>query len=140
MQQLWELTVPAVLFCMCPLELREKQIRGDCLGLLMLLEIPGAASLPSVSGSAFLSFLPGAILLAVSALSQGELGEGDGWLFLALGGSLRPAETWILCQTTLVLAAVAGLLRRRGDSLPLVPFAAPVAGAQALMMAGGAGW
>lgn len=140
MQQLWELTVPAVLLCMCPLELREKQIRGDFLGLLMLVEIPRAVELSHVTGGAFLSFLPGAILLAVSILGRGELGEGDGWLFLALGGSLRPAETWILCQTTLILAAVTGLLRRHEDSLPLVPFAAPVAGVQALMMAGGVGW
>ena len=70
----------------------------------------------------------GLIILAVSILTGGEIGMGDGWIFLALGTMLT-TERYLkmTCIGMLVAAGYAGILlvickKGRKTEIPLVPF------------------
>ena len=73
-------------------------------------------------------FMPGIVLLCVSALSREGIGQGDAWLFVTLGVYLQAGQQMILFGAALFLAAVWILLFWRRDSvekdrtLPFVPF------------------
>lgn len=68
------------------------------------------------------------IILAASILTGGEIGMGDGWIFLALGTMLT--TEWYLkmaCIGMLAAAGYAGILlfickKGRKTEIPLVPF------------------
>lgn len=67
-------------------------------------------------------------MIAVSILTGGEIGLGDGWIFLALGMMLT-TEIYIkmACIGMLAAAAYAGVLlvicrKGRKTEIPLVPF------------------
>ena len=67
-------------------------------------------------------------LLAVSVLTGGEIGMGDGWIFLALGTMLH-TEMYVrmACIGMLIAAVYAGVLlaickKGRKTEIPLVPF------------------
>lgn len=70
----------------------------------------------------------GLVILAVSILTGGEIGMGDGWVFLALGTMLT-TEQYIrtACIGMLIAAVYAGILlvickKGRRTEIPLVPF------------------
>lgn len=76
-------------------------------------------------------FIPGGtglIFLALSILTGGALGMGDGWILLALGTALHTEEyVRTLCLGMICAAVYAGflLIVRRKDrktEIPLVPF------------------
>ena len=88
-----------------------------------------AGGLKDVSGILIVwRFMPGIVLLCVSALSREGIGQGDAWLFVTLGVYLQAGEQMILFGAALFLAAVWILLFWRRDSvekdrtLPFVPF------------------
>lgn len=73
----------------------------------------------------------GGVLLIVSRLSKGQLGEGDGWVFLVSGLYLGGMGNMQLCYLAFLLVLVCGLmhlvtglfLRRRAlKELPFVPY------------------
>lgn len=68
------------------------------------------------------------VILAVSVLTSGEIGMGDGWIFLALAMMLT-TEVYIkmACIGMLAAAGYAGILlvicrKGRKTEIPLVPF------------------
>ena len=68
------------------------------------------------------------MILAVSVLTGGEIGMGDGWIFLALGTMLH-TEMYVrmACIGMLIAAVYAGVLlvickKERKTEIPLVPF------------------
>ncbi len=68
------------------------------------------------------------VMIAVSILTGGEIGLGDGWIFLALGAMLT-TEIYIkmACIGMLAAAVYAGVLlvacrKGRKTEIPLVPF------------------
>lgn len=68
------------------------------------------------------------MILAVSVLTGGEIGMGDGWIFLALGTMLH-TEMYVrmACIVMLIAAVYAGVLlaickKGRKTEIPLVPF------------------
>lgn len=68
------------------------------------------------------------VILAVSVLTGGEIGMGDGWVFLALSMMLT-TESYIqmACTGMLISAGYAGILlvicrKGRKTEIPLVPF------------------
>lgn len=68
------------------------------------------------------------MILAVSVLTGGEIGMGDGWIFLALGTMLH-TEMYVrmACIGMLIAAVYAGVLlaickKGRKTEIPLVPF------------------
>ena len=76
-------------------------------------------------------FIPVAIsafFLAVSVITKGALGMGDGWLMMALGTALETEEFLIMLLIGLGCSAVwAGILlvvlhRGRNAEIPFVPF------------------
>ena len=88
-----------------------------------------AGGLKDVSGILIVwRFMPGIVLLCVSALSREGIGQGDAWLFVTLGVYLQAGQQMILFGAALFLAAVWIILfRRRGSvnkdgTLPFVPF------------------
>ena len=75
-----------------------------------------------------LAFSVSLMLLAVSGLTGGEIGMGDGWIFLALGTMLH-TEMYVrmACIGMLIAAVYAGVLlvickKGRKTEIPLVPF------------------
>ena len=70
----------------------------------------------------------GILILVGSVLTRGQVGMGDGWMFLALGCMLR-MECYIqmACIGMLLAAAYSGVLmlvfrKNRKTEIPLVPF------------------
>lgn len=82
--------------------------------------------------------LPGAVLLLISRLLKGKLGEGDGICLLVSGLLTGVVPAVVLAETALVLAAAAGgfciLTKRKkaGDRIAFIPF---LAAAQTLILA-----
>ena len=74
--------------------------------------------------------VPGAVLLLLSLLSGGKIGEGDGICLLICGLYVGTANTILIAETALMTAAAAGMVllitkrRRAEDRLPFVPFLA----------------
>ena len=74
--------------------------------------------------------VPGALLLMLSLLSGGKIGEGDGICLLACGLYAGITKTILIVETALVTAAVSGAVllltkrRKADDQLPFVPFLA----------------
>lgn len=87
-------------------------------------------------GRLFLSAAVGLLLLGVSVLTDGGIGEGDGWFFVVTGFFLEPAENMILflsgvifCSVyslTLAAAAFAGGGSIRRKRLPFLPYLLPI--------------
>lgn len=83
-----------------------------------------------------LSSTVGAALLGLSYLTDGGIGEGDGWFFVITGFFLSPAENVLLflsgvafCSIyslTLTAAAVIGGGSVRKKKLPFLPYVLPV--------------
>ena len=74
--------------------------------------------------------VPGSLLLLLSLLSGGKIGEGDGICLLICGLYVGAAKTILIAETALMTAAAAGTVllfikRCRADErLPFVPFLA----------------
>lgn len=75
-----------------------------------------------------LPFSVSLMILAVSVLTGGEIGMGDGWIFLALGTMLHTEMYVRMASIGMLIAAVyAGVLlvickKGRKTEIPLVPF------------------
>ena len=82
--------------------------------------------------------LPGTVLLLLSGLLKGKIGEGDGICLLVSGLLTGLTPAIVLTETALVLAAAAGALcvwtkrKRAGDRIAFIPF---LAAAQTLILA-----
>ena len=74
--------------------------------------------------------VPGALLLILSLLSGGKIGEGDGVCLLICGLYTGFTKTILIAEIALLSAAAAGTVllltkrRRADDRLPFVPFLA----------------
>ncbi len=77
-----------------------------------------------------LGLMPGLLFLAVSLLSKGKIGVGDGWIFVALGGICGFGFTLSAALIALLSAIIVGgilVLRKKmpkGAEFPFVPFIA----------------
>lgn len=77
---------------------------------------------------AFTGVIEGGLLIGLSKITKGQVGIGDGIVFITSGVMFGFFENGILLFLSLVFAAVAGgfllLLRRVGrkDTIPFVPF------------------
>ena len=84
------------------------------------------------SKGAVLDFLlcagTGLVFVGMSILTEGAVGMGDGWLIMALGTVMRPAEFFVMIFAALLCGAVwAGIMlmifRKKGRTeIPFVPF------------------
>lgn len=82
--------------------------------------------------SAALDFLlcagTGLVFVGISILTDGSMGMGDGWIIMALGTMMRPAEFFTMLFVGMLCSAVfAGIMlmvfRRKGHmEIPFVPF------------------
>lgn len=87
-------------------------------------------------GDVFISVIPGILLLGLSYLTDGGIGEGDGWFFVVSGLFWELEENLLLMLSgilfcsmySLVLAAAvlarSGSIRRK--TLPFLPYLLPV--------------
>lgn len=70
----------------------------------------------------------GLVFVGISILTEGAVGMGDGWLIMALGTVMRPAEFFTMIFTAFFCSAVwAGVMligfRKKGHTeIPFVPF------------------
>lgn len=70
----------------------------------------------------------GLIVVGVSILTEGAVGMGDGWLIMALGTVVGPAEFFTMIFTAFMCSAIyAGVMlmifRKKGyTEIPFVPF------------------
>ena len=77
--------------------------------------------------------LPGAVLMALSVLLKGKLGEGDGLCLAVCGLFTGVTLAVMIMETAMVLAALTGGLClctgrwKAGDRIPFVPFIASAA-------------
>ena len=79
---------------------------------------------------------PGAVLLVLSRVSRGAVGEGDGWFFLATGLCLGCERTFLLLAGGILLCGLFSLpvlamgyvygKSRRKMEVPFLPFLVPV--------------
>lgn len=110
-------------------DIRQRQITititlfSGILGVLLHLIFQNKSIYEMLAG-----MLPGIFLLAVSLLTSGGIGMGDGMVFMLTGLYLGLAENLFLMIFSFLLAAAAGLFvlaiqRDKGNErLPLVPF------------------
>ncbi|MCR4656392.1 MAG: prepilin peptidase [Lachnospiraceae bacterium] len=76
-----------------------------------------------VSGAA-----PGIVLLVLSRLSQGAVGEGDAYIFIALGIMLGIGKCMYILIVSLVISSMLGIAlliinpEKNTDHLPFIPF------------------
>lgn len=79
--------------------------------------------------AALLGILPGVVLLGISFVTGGEVGEGDGWLLAAMGIYMGPKLVFVLflLSAFLIMPVGVGLLLckkgKRKTRLPWAPFA-----------------
>lgn len=70
----------------------------------------------------------GLVFVGISILTDGSMGMGDGWIIMALGTMMRPAEFFTMLFVGMLCSAVfAGIMlmvfRRKGHmEIPFVPF------------------
>ena len=78
----------------------------------------------------------GGVLLLISRLTGGGIGEGDGWFFVVSGLFLSPGENGLLLLSGIFLSGIFSLLyvvagvlsgtwQRRGKRFPFLPFLLP---------------
>lgn len=92
---------------------------------------PGAVYLGLLSSAAV-----GIFLLILGQITDGGIGEGDGWFFIVTGFFLEPAENFMLFLSGLIFCSVYSLAYMaasfiggvgvRQKRLPFLPFLLPV--------------
>ncbi len=105
--------------------------------LVSLAAVIGAIVLSAVAGVVFeergfgtllFGALPGVFLLVISRLSKRAFGEGDAYIFMALGIMLGVRESICILTVSLVMASVLGIgflavcKRKKKYSMPFLPF------------------
>lgn len=112
-------------------DLKEKRLSmiyleiGAVLGILFFM---GEIESRKLDIEIIFSFLPGIIFLLISKITKEKIGEGDGWLFLILGGCMGAKNTWLLWQISLILSSVFSLIvlvskKNKAESqIAFVPF------------------
>ena len=126
-------------------DLRTKRIPVWIPAVFLLAAAAADALLPSVSDRRELwaGAVPGAILLMLSFLSRGKIGEGDGICLLVCGLLTGITQTVLIAEIALLLAAAAGailLLTKRcraKDQIPFLPFLAAASTVLVLLRAAG---
>lgn len=83
----------------------------------------------------FMSAAVGGGILILSRITEGGIGEGDGWFFVVSGLFLNPWENLLLFLSGLFLSALCGLLvlavsflsqtSMRGQRMAFLPFLVP---------------
>lgn len=118
---------------------QDMRYRSVSRGFLLASGLAGVA-LYAASGFGWsrllLSSAVGIVLLGLSHLTDGGIGEGDGWFFVVTGFFLEPAENMILflsgvvfCSVyslTLTAAVFAGSGNIRKRRLPFLPYLLPI--------------
>ncbi len=122
-----ERIIPAIILCADSLnDFKNKEIFllltiiGAAEGTLMKLIIPETDLLLIA-----VSFLPGVLLLAVSAVSRGQTGAGDALVFFMTGAWTGPGVWRILLSAFFGAAFFGGILwlmKRKNEEFPFVPF------------------
>lgn len=85
--------------------------------------------------------ITGVLLIVISVVTGGQIGTGDGLLFVVLGIYLGSSNVVLLLMALILCAAVAGVLFvarqvKRKDRLPFVPFVLCAYIIQQLLMTG----
>ena len=74
------------------------------------------------------SFVPGVILLIVSAMSNQSIGYGDGLLILCMGLFICMENIFFVCMIAVSIAGIVAMIlvlicnKKRNYEIPLVPF------------------
>lgn len=107
-------------------------------GLNFLTEVAGSAIFFSSDKIMYkiAALTPGAVLLVLSRVSRGAVGEGDGWFFLGTGLCLGCEKTFLLLAGGILLCGLFSLpvlvmgyvygKNRRKMEVPFLPFLVPV--------------
>lgn len=109
-------------------DLRKKQISLVTVAVFSVVMLVRAFCTGGISWELLLPVGIGCFFLAVSIVTKGAVGMGDGWLIMALGLALEMEEfVTALLVGLLCCAAWAGILmsvfqRGRNTEIPFVPF------------------
>lgn len=128
-----------ILCCAAGMDLKRKELSIQfllvvgCIGILRLMVM-------GVNGEVFketlLASSIGVMILGISRMTGGGIGEGDGWFFLVLGLFLSPQESIWLFLSGVILCGMFSLLyvtisiwngeaQKQGKSVPFLPFLLP---------------
>lgn len=111
------------------MDLRTKKIS---LKIMLILFISGCV-FRVMQGNLFtlefvLGLLPGGICLALSYMTRGNIGIGDGFMFLVLGAFLSIEELFVTSMIALGSAGIAAMVlligfhKKKNYEIPFVPF------------------
>ena len=95
-----------------------------CIGLFFAMGNSGEGLKAALFG-----VLPGGVLLFVSFVTKGAIGEGDGWLLAAIGVFTGAKEAWLLLLLSASFVMLVGVVligckkANRKTRLPWAPFA-----------------
>lgn len=109
-------------------DIRRKEISLAAAAVFAAGSLGWAAYTGGISVGFFIPVGISAFFLAVSVVTKGTLGMGDGWLMMALGTALKTEEFLIMLLIGLGCSAVwAGILlvvlrKGRNAEIPFVPF------------------
>lgn len=120
------------LFAMAIYDIRKREIQLECSAVVAVLLAMKQVCLvfrgEASAGAAFLGILIGALLIGISIFTKGEIGIGDGILFVISGLLFGIYENGVLLFLSLFFTAIASgilvLSRRVGRkyTLPFAPF------------------
>ena len=80
----------------------------------------------NITADLFTAMLPGAMLLLVSLISDGQVGRGDALSVFCIGTWVGMWETWAILMIGIFAAAVFSVflwaVRQKNSEIPFVPF------------------
>ncbi len=146
MQRMWLLTYGIILTALSVCDVRTRKIPG--IGIAAVYAISGAFIATNSQGGIdwwglALSVMPGMLMMALSLVTEGKIGMGDGILTCGLGLGLGLEMTSYVIMGALVAASVTGMLMlalrkvSRSTKLPFVPFVTFGLGVMALVVGKG---
>lgn len=109
-------------------DIRKKQVSLHAVWIFALAGIIAAAAQKDISWQYFLPVGVGCFFVAVSLVTRGAVGMGDGWLLMALGTVLKTEEfVGALLMGMLCCGVWSGILlfvfrKGRNTEIPFVPF------------------
>lgn len=115
-------------------DLRHKSIRMDGVIIFsvlgILLQVGCRESWGECVMKLLLGCIPGVVMLILSVVWKGQIGEGDGFIFLVVGLYLGGLFTGVVCYVSLVLVAIIGVIlwfwrrysKQEQSNYPFVPF------------------
>lgn len=119
-----------VLVPCCIMDLKTKTLPVIWLWVYTLIGIAVSAFGKEEWTSIFLGFIPGFLLFFISFVTNGGIGRGDAYLYLAIGSIIGVRDTLIVLFLSLLLAAGYGVYllkvqkKQRNYKIPFAPFTA----------------